>query len=286
MQPASPLSLSQQQKQQLFERMLRETEASIKRDHESSLYKMKRWFVNKFHAFLASSSQSQGAAVAKVAAKAMLLPLEIPVLKTLLGTLVSEGVKALERRELAMDMDAAVTAEDRLRFTGEWAVVKGAEGFRDAVRKIDEAASDFNKRGQLNNCDDFCERLHDFFFWKYRLNRLRYYLNHLKEYVNAAEKKLDEAEKKWEAQKPVLEREGPKIFDDWKWHAEHCKDKQTCVFPWDLIHFGDAHPQVSQASLQGRAVTHAAPPHLVHAPPPPPPKLWVKRPPPPPPKAR
>jgi hypothetical protein len=287
MQPVSPLSLSQQQKQQLFHRILQETESGIRRDHENSLYKMKRWLANKFHAFCASSSQSKGAAVAKAAAKVVFLPLQIPVLAPLLSTLVGEGLRAMEKRELAMDMDAAATQEDKLRFTGEWAVVKGAEGFRDAVRKIDEAAAEFNKRGAVNNCDDYCERLHHFYFWKYRLNRLRYYLAHLKAYLNAAEKKLDEAEKKWAEQKPALEHDGPAIFDDWKWHAEHCKDKETCVFPWDLINFGDAHPHVSQANIQGRAVAHAAPPQLRHAPPPPAPDLrvpksTVKRPPPPP----
>jgi hypothetical protein len=43
---------------------------------------------------------------------------------------------------------------------------------------------------------------------------------------------LAEAERAWGQEELRMKQDGPKIFDNWHWHAAHCQGKPSCVFPW------------------------------------------------------
>jgi len=227
------MPLTPQQKQALFEKIREDTIAGVKRDHNTFSYRVMGWCKNKFRSAIGLSNDSKAMEASKLGVKLALLPLEVPVLKAILDMVISAGISAAQAKALAWDMGHRGDSDEKIQVSGEWAVLKGAEAFKDAVRKIDDAAKDFNRRGAPQHCDDFCEWVRSFYYWRYRLDRLRYYQALLQGYLTAVDGKLADAEKVWQQQEQKLKQEGPKIFDDWSWHHRNCRDRETCVFPWD-----------------------------------------------------
>ena len=133
------------------------------------------WCRNKFRSAIGMSTASTGAQEFKIVAKLALLPFEVPLLKSILDTVISAGISAAQGKVLAWNMDHAGDRDEKVQVSGERVVLKGAEAFKDAVRKIDDAANAFNQRGAPQHCDDFCEWVKSFYYWRYRLDRLRYY---------------------------------------------------------------------------------------------------------------
>jgi hypothetical protein len=228
------MALTPQQKQEFFEKIRQDTITGIKRDHDRFAYKVMGWCRNKFRSAIGMSDDSKMAAGYKLGAKLALMPLEVPVLKPILDMVISAGISAAQGKSLAWDMDHAGDRDEKVQVSGEWVVLKGAEAFKDAVRKIDDAANNFNKRGAPQHCDDFCEWVKSFYYWRYRLDRLRYYHALLQGYLTAVDGKLADAERFWLQEEFKLKQEGPRIFDDWSWHHKNCRDRETCVFPWDI----------------------------------------------------
>lgn len=236
MHPISHTTLSPEQKAARFAEIRKETIEGIRRDHERFSYRLYGWCRNKFRSVFGMSPAGQAVAVAKAVAKLALLPLQIPILNPVLNKLASEGLEALEKSELAYHLGPKAQGEEMMKASGDWLIVKGAEAFRDAVRKIDDAAAAFNHLDprHFKNCDDYCEWVKDFYYWRYRLDRLKYYQSMLQRYMNGVERKLAEAEQAWVREELKMQQEGPKIFDDYHWHLEHCQMRETCVFPWQI----------------------------------------------------
>jgi hypothetical protein len=228
------MPLTPQQKQELFEKIRLDTITGVKRDHDTFTYRVMGWCKNKFRSAIGLSNDSRAAEASKLGVKIALLPLEVPVLKAVLDMVISAGISAAQAKALAWDMGHKGDSDEKIQVSGEWAVLRGAEAFKDAVRKIDDAAKDFNRRGAPQHCDDFCEWVKSFYYWRYRLDRLRYYQALLQGYLTAVDGKLAGAEQVWLQQEQKLKQEGPKIFDDWSWHHRNCRDRETCVFPWDV----------------------------------------------------
>lgn len=236
MQPISYTNLNPEQKAARFLEIRKETIEGIRRDHERFTYKVYGWCRNKFRSVFGMSSAGQAVAVAKAVAKLALLPFQIPVLTPALNKLATEGLEALEKSELALRLGPNAHGDEMIKASGDWLVVRGAEAFRDAVRKIDDSANAFNHQdpSHFRHCDDYCEWVKNFYYWRYRLDRLKYYKSMLQRYMDGVDGKLKEAEQAWVQAEAKMQQEGPKIFDDYHWHLEHCHMRETCVFPWHI----------------------------------------------------
>ncbi len=227
------MALTPQRKQQLFEKVRTDTVEGIKRDHKDFSYRVKGWCKNKYRSVLGLSNDSTVILAGKVVAKLALLPLQIPLLKSGLDAAITAGLNAAQGMALEWDMDHSGDRDEKILVTGEWAVLKGAEAFKDAVRKIDDAAAAFNGKSDPKNCDEFLAKLKSFYYWRYRLDRLRYYHKILQGYLTSVDAKLADAQRTWDQLEAKVKEGGPKVFDDWTWHHSNCRDTETCVFPWD-----------------------------------------------------
>jgi hypothetical protein len=116
--------------------------------------------------------------------------------------------------------------------SGELLVNKVAQAYVDAVRKLDDAATELNKTPGLNvcfDCGDIGKYLMAAYYYRHRIIRLRFYHSQLVAYTNAVDKTLAEAEKRWSELEAQIMASGPSIFKEPQWHDQHCKE--VCYWP-------------------------------------------------------
>lgn len=193
---------------------------------------------------------------------------------------VGSGLAAAADQALVVARDYALKGalgggiSDAGEKSGELLVNKVAQAYVDAVRKLDDAATDLNKTPRLDicfDCGDIGKYLMAAYYYRHRIIRLRFYHSQLAAYTNAVEKALAEAEKRWTQLETELMASGPSIFKEPQWHDRHCKE--VCYWP-DRPHVPSVPaPQLGRPPVPPRPVRA---PQMPTRPAPPPPMKFHK----------
>ena len=264
------MALKEQEKKDLFNKIRIETIKGIYDDHQRMPYRMWGWVKNKVRGVTGASNVTKTATAANLGLNAISAALDkIPLVGTVVTTVGGGVVAAVQAKELYKRACSSDDPDDKVKLTGEYMVVSGAQAVADAVRKVDDAAADTKKK-QVKSCKDFNEMMGAVYYYNYRLQRLMMYNGQLKMYAEGVEKKLLAAHKQWEDVEKVLEREGPKFWDDWTWHSQNCSD-DCCTFPWNTLEISGPTNVKLPAGLQGVKLNP-----IKQAPPPLPPKPFKK----------
>ena len=234
------MPLTYVEKRELFQQLCQKTIRGIYEQHQSTPYKVYGWFRNKWNRFGASSginkvgTATQAAWVVVSELVLRNVPLIGPRLAFIGAMAIQKGKAALLQSvvlDKTLGKDWINDPKEKQLMQGEFLAQKGAEALADAVRKAD-AAAEALKNYPVKNCETFNEYLSRFYYWQYRLMRVRYYQQVLIEYCLAVDEHITEVERIFNEQERDLKLKGPKIFDDPVWHQENCST-ECCVYPWD-----------------------------------------------------
>jgi len=226
--------LDANQKQALFDRIRIDTIKGIFDDHQKLPYRMWGWVKNKVRQATSASSTSKTAAAANLGLSGLSMVVDkIPLLGSAITTVGGGVVSSMQSKELYKRACSSHDPDEKVKLTGEYMVVSGAEAVSDAVRKVNDAAAELKKK-KVTNCKEYNEFASALYYYNYRLQRLMMYNAQLKTYANAVEKTLLDAHEKWENAEKAFEREGVKFWDDWQWHSKHCSN-ECCTFPWESV---------------------------------------------------
>jgi hypothetical protein len=263
--------LNEEQKKALFERIRLDTIKGIFDEHQKLSYRLWGWLRNNYRRVAGSSTTSKAALGANLGLTGVAAAVQqIPILGGVITKLGGEVVAAVQAKDLYKRACSSDDPDDKVKLTGEYMVVGGAQAVSDAIRKVNDAAADLKKK-KVTNCKEYVEFVNALYYYNYRLQRLMMYNGQLKMYAIAVEAKLLESHKKWEEAEKALEREGVKFWDDWSWHSQHCTS-ECCTFPWDSLEISGPTNVKLPAGLQGVKLNPIQKP----APPPLPPRPFKK----------
>lgn len=227
------------EKKELFEKLVADTQTTITERHDSAAWKTWGWVRNKWGRMTGSAGTAQAA---KVAVKLALIPLQgVPFVGAMISAAGNAAIDLARRKWLERCFSSS-QGEERFQAMGELLPAKWADGYIDAVRKLDTAGRALNNY-PVQSCATMLEYLNRFYYWKYRLDRLWFYHMLMVEYLGQVDQKFQDAERTWKEMERDLKLNGPKLFDDWQWHRAHCND-ECCTYPWDNL-------QISGPTLTG-----------------------------------
>jgi hypothetical protein len=226
--------LTEQAKKQRFEGIRLDAIKGIFDEHQKTSYKLQGWLKNKIRGVTSASTTTKAALGANLGLSFVLATIEkIPVIGGAVAAARGGAVAAAQSKDLYARACKSDDPDEKVKLTGEFMVVSGAQAVSDAVRKVNDAAADL-KTKRVTNCKEYIEFAHALYYYNYRLQRLMMYNAQLKMWASSVEAKLLESQKHWEEAEKAFEREGVKWWDDWSFHKQHCSDG-NCTFPWESL---------------------------------------------------
>jgi len=148
---------------------------------------------------------------------------------------VGGGLSALAEKAVAYckgkGHEASLSADPKAK--PDFLVERGMASYVEAIRKVSEAGQEVTEAtSSFKCCSDFETALKRFYYWKYRLERLRYYHDLVSGFCNAVEEEIASSAASVKQMEEKLAAELPKyMFENIEWHVTLCKDK--CFYPFD-----------------------------------------------------
>ena len=218
----------------LVQKLCDETDRKVRELHkgttsatEFKLSALQGWFWNQWNR--PTTLQDVGSYVARGGARVGAFFIRtIPVLGSLLTMAVDEFT-ALARRKANEGPAKAGTDQE---VTGVFLVEHGMQAYVDAVRKAHQAEIDYDRQ-EVASCRGFTEKVARFYYWKYRLERLRHYHAMIESYSQRVAGALATAEASVKQGEAHMKANAPKMFEDVRWHGAFCKD--FCMYPFDRL---------------------------------------------------
>lgn len=133
-----------------------------------------------------------------------------------------------------------------MQVQGELLISSLAQKYHDALGKYEEARNNAVKRpDKFANCSEIGAYLRTFYYWRYRMVRLRYYHDQVVTYCRSVAAHMEKEEAEFLKFNAKLMDQGPAMFADWKWHYANCTDE--CYWPED---FNISSPTNSRETIQ------------------------------------
>jgi hypothetical protein len=217
----------------LVQKLCDETDTKVRELHkgtasatEFKLSALQGWFWNQWNR--PTRLQDVGSYVVRGGARVGAFFIStIPVLGSLLTMAVDEFT-ALARRKAN---EGPAKAGDQ-EISGVFLVEQGMQAYVDAVRKAHQAEIDYDRQ-EVANCRGFTEKVARFYYWKYRLERLRHFHAMVESYSKRVANALATAEASVQRGEAHMKTNAPKMFEDVRWHGAFCKD--FCMYPFGRL---------------------------------------------------
>jgi hypothetical protein len=121
----------------------------------------------------------------------------------------------------------------RVQVQGELLISNLAQKYHDALGKYEQARDEAARTpAQFQNCHDIAAYLKVFYYWRYRMLRLKYYHDQVFAYCQAIAAHMEKEESEFLKTNAKLMEQGPSMFEHWQWHYENCKEE--CYWPEDF----------------------------------------------------
>jgi hypothetical protein len=220
------------EKQKIIDKAFKDMEDDVIQKHKAYGWRTWGWVKNKWAATMGMSSTSKKATLGQVASKALSY---VPLVGGFASFTVSQLASAYKTQALAEKMASSADPDEKLKVSGEFMVVKGAEDLATAVRKVMDAQNEVNKllmndKAAGKNCHLYLDFLSATMYYKYRISRLEYYLNIMYGYTVEVKKQLEQMKTKWPETEKVARECGMERLGDFWFHFDSCKGNPVCLY--------------------------------------------------------
>jgi hypothetical protein len=116
----------------------------------------------------------------------------------------------------------------------EYLIEKGMSAYIEALGKVERSEAEFRaSAATFKCCSDFAQALGRFYYWKYRLERLRYYHDLVYGFCQDVEKQLSTSTVSLDKEEVEIASKWSKyMFENPDWHMTLCRGA-NCFYPWD-----------------------------------------------------